>query len=273
MVESASVIAGWRVMRTIALALGRFPITRGIVMLSICTVGIAISLPCQDSSAAAGADPPQKFTTAPGEETEQIKELIAKADSALRSGKSSTDVLTDPVFLPAHEWPRFRRLIRSQARDSRAEIVCPDEPGTRLIVTGTVLDETGKPRLKAVVYMYQTSAKGWYSDRAAHVAANEGDRKHARLFGYLKTDDAGRFELRTIRPAGYPESDLPAHIHLEVERRDERQAAWVTELLFDNDPRLTPEKKARSEREGFIIGSVKTDSQKAQIVEIDLKMR
>jgi len=30
------------------------------------------------------------------------------------------------------------------------------------------------------MYFYQTSAKGWYSDRAAHVKAVAGDAKHAR---------------------------------------------------------------------------------------------
>jgi protocatechuate 3,4-dioxygenase beta subunit len=150
-------------------------------------------------------------------------------------------------------------------------MVCADEPGIPLVVTGTVLDQEGKPRSGVIVYAYQTSAKGWYSDRAAHIAANEGDRKHARLFAYLKTNDQGRFELRTVRPGGYPESDLPAHIHFEVDRGGAEAGAWVTELQFDDDPRLTSEKRLRSRREGFIIGSVKTDDQKEQRIEIELR--
>jgi protocatechuate 3,4-dioxygenase beta subunit len=219
------------------------------------------------------AQAPDKFTQPPKEESEQIKGLIDKAAAALDSGKSITDVLAGPEYLVAHEWPRFRKLIRQNARESRIGMVCPDEPGVALIVTGIVLDQDGKPRPGVVLYAYQTSAKGWYSDRAAHIAANEGDRKHARLFGYLKTDDAGRFEIRTIRPAGYPNSDLPAHIHLEVERGDGNPGAWITELQFDDDPRLTAEKRTSSRKEGFIIGSVKTDDEKSQRVEINLPTR
>jgi protocatechuate 3,4-dioxygenase beta subunit len=232
---------------------------------------IAVLVPIMCVAHATRAQAPDKFAQPPKEETENIKKLIDKADSALKSGKSNTDILADTDYLAAHEWPRFRKLIRQNARQSRVAIACPDEAGDRLIVTGTVLDQDAKPRPGVVLYAYQTSAKGWYSDRAAHIAANEGDRKHARLFGYLKTDFAGRFELRTIRPAGYPNSDLPAHIHLEVERGAKQPGAWVTELQFDDDPRLTAEKRARSRNEGFIIGSVKTDEQKMQLIEIELK--
>jgi len=228
---------------------------------------------CPYPNGSVRADAPEKFTQPPKEETAQIKTLIAKADSALGSGKSITDILVDKEYLPAHEWPRFRKLIRESAGASRVSMVCPDEPGVPLIVTGTVFDQDGKALPGRVLYAYQTSAKGWYSDRAAHIAAHEGDRKHARLFGYLKTGDNGRFELSTIRPAGYPNSDLPAHIHLEVERGAAQPGAWVTELQFDDDPRLTPELRARSRKEGFIIGSVKPDGEKSQRVEIDLKIR
>jgi protocatechuate 3,4-dioxygenase beta subunit len=234
-------------------------------------LAIVVPLMCVGSPTRAQA--PDKFTQPPKEESEQIKGLIDKSVSALDSGKSTTDILADPDYLVAHEWPRFRKLIRQNARESRIGIVSPDEAGDRLVVTGTVVDADGKPRPGVVLYAYQTSTKGWYSDRAAHIAEHEGDRKHARLFGYLKTDDAGRFELRTIRPAGYPNSDLPAHIHLEVERGAEQPGACVTELQFDDDPRLTAEKRLQSRREGFVIGSVKTDDAKTHYVEIELQTR
>jgi protocatechuate 3,4-dioxygenase beta subunit len=218
-------------------------------------------------------DSTQKFTQPPGEETEQIKTLIAKAEARLRSGTSTTDILRDPAYLPAHEWPRFRTLIRRHATTSRLVIVCPGEEGDPLMVTGKVIDRAGNALAGAILYAYQTSAKGWYSDRAAHIAAHEGDRKHARLFGYLRTDESGRFELKTIRPVGYPDSDLPAHIHIEVRRDDDPQVNLTTEIQFDDDPRLTPAMRARSRREGFVIGVVRTEPDRPNRVEVELKTR
>jgi protocatechuate 3,4-dioxygenase, beta subunit len=99
--------------------------------------------------------------------------------------------------------------------------------------------------------MYITSDKGWYSDTAAHIQMNEGDRKHSRLFGYVRTNRDGRFELTTIKPHGYPQSNLPAHIHIEVST--ENGKSLVSELLFDDDPRLVGETRSRSVNEGFVI--------------------
>lgn len=105
----------------------------------------------------------------------------------------------------------------------------------------------------ALVYFYHTSDKGWYSDTAPHILMNEGDMGHARLFGYLKTDSKGQFEFETIRPKGYPNSDLPAHIHLMVWKDDQVVAGLPNELQFDDDPRLTPDRRSRSLREGNLI--------------------
>jgi protocatechuate 3,4-dioxygenase beta subunit len=214
----------------------------------------------------------QKSTPAPApEESEVAKKLIDPATAALRSGASTSDILTDATFLPVHEWPRFRKSIRENARSSTLAITQPREPGDSLVVSGRVLDKGGQPVKKALVYVYQTSAKGWYSDRAAHIGAVEGDRKHARLFGYLVTDDDGKFELRTIRPAGYPNSDLPAHVHIEVERPDGKSALLLTEIQFDDDPRLTKEWRDRSRKEGFLIAPVEIRSDRSQRVGAELR--
>jgi protocatechuate 3,4-dioxygenase beta subunit len=243
---------------------------------------IALALPTLvfASATQSWADPPtaakqgaNRFTPAPGTETEAIKKLIDAAEAALGSGKSTTALLTDPTYLGAHEWPRFRKLIRQAAQGSEATLVTKEEPGTRLVVTGKVVDRSGRALPAALVYVYQTSAKGWYSDRAAHIDAREGDRKHARLFGYLKTDDAGRFELTTIRPAGYPDSDLPAHIHVEITEPGKTTAALVTEIQFDDDPRLTAAWGRRSQQEGFRIARVKKDQDGGARVQVELAFR
>jgi protocatechuate 3,4-dioxygenase beta subunit len=214
-----------------------------------------------------------KFTAAPGDETAEAKKRIDEAEAALRAGKSTTEILTDPSFLSAHEWPRFRKLMRQSALSSRATIVTPAEPGTPMVVAGRVLEGNGQPVRGALIYVYQTSAKGWYSDRGAHFDAQEGDRKHARLFGYMRADAEGRYELHTIRPAGYPDADLPAHIHVEIEPPASPSGVLVTEIQFDDDPRLTPEWRRRSRQEGFQIAKVHEDAGGAQRVQVEFQMR
>jgi protocatechuate 3,4-dioxygenase beta subunit/tetratricopeptide (TPR) repeat protein len=216
------------------------------------------------------ADEQSRFTPPPGEETDEAKRLIDQAQMRLKSGKSTTDIFTDPAYLGVHQWPRFRNLLRDFAQSSQATIVTPAEPGVPMVVTGRVIDLSGRPVKGAMVYVYHTSAKGWYSDRAAHIAANEGDRKYAQLFGYLCTDDRGNFQLRTIRPAGYPDADLPAHIHVEVGRPDRRPGNLVTEIQFDDDPRFTPEWRRRSHQERFVIAKVDTDARGVQQVRVEL---
>ena len=76
---------------------------------------------------------------------------------------------------------------------------------------------------------------------------------HARLFGYLKTDSRGGFEFETIQPRGYPGSDFPGHIHIMVWKNGEPITGMPNEFQFEDDPRLTPDRKARSLREGNMI--------------------
>ena len=85
------------------------------------------------------------------------------------------------------------------------------------------------------------------------MGGNEGDNGHARLFAYLKTNDQGEFEVSTILPKGYPDSDLPAHIHLQMWKDGINIPGVPGELLFDEDERLTPERKQRALRDGYLV--------------------
>jgi protocatechuate 3,4-dioxygenase beta subunit len=112
------------------------------------------------------------------------------------------------------------------------------EPGFRLLVSGVVTDGAGRPLAGARLHVYQTDANGRYTfDKPM-------DEAHARLAGYLTTDAAGRFEISTIRPGGYPkalvlegrERKIPAHIHIDVRAagRPERRL----QAVFADDPLL-----------------------------------
>ena len=214
-----------------------------------------------------------RFTTPPGEETREIKDLIDKAQASLSSGRTNNNLLTEPGFMPAHEWPRFRKLIREYAKANQTTIVIPQEPGQPLLVSGTIRNKRGQPIKGALIYVYQTSSKGWYSDKAPHISGMAGDEKHARLFGYMRTNQSGEYELRTIRPAGYPRSILPAHIHIEIEVGGDEPGSLISEILFEDDPRLTPEARERAMRERLPIFPVQRVANGAQRVRADFQIQ
>lgn len=184
----------------------------------------------------------------PGDTTK----LIARIDAQLNSGeKWISAVLTDSSLMFLHPVPAFRELIKKYAKVEKIALTGPSEPGIPTRIEANVMDGTDKPVRDALVYLYQTDARGWYGDTGTHVPGEEGDRRHARLFGYLKTDSNGYFSLETIHPESYPDSSLPQHIHCEIVASDGN--VLITELLFRDDPKLTFEAKAQALREGFFI--------------------
>ena len=119
---------------------------------------------------------------------------------------------------------------------TRVSIAPAGEPGTRMIVTGRVVDARDRPRAGIVIGIYQTDARGFYGKNTLAAPI-------ARLHGWLKTDSLGRYELRTIRPGAYPTGGTPAHIHFIVDGRSEelRFAAGHALIAFPNS-RAAPTK-------------------------------
>ena len=184
--------------------------------------------------------------------SQQATDLIKNIEKKVAQGETTiSKILSDSSLLFLHSLTSFREVIQRNAKAEKVKIYSDNEPGTRITVQGVVLDESGKPQVDKLVYVYQTSSTGWYSDTAAHILINEGDRRHARLFGYFKTDSFGKFEFHTIKPKGYPNSTLPAHIHIEISLKDDQN--FISELLFDDDPRLAGEIRTSSIKQKFII--------------------
>lgn len=185
-------------------------------------------------------------------QSEPEDSLLKKASTRLEKGNTTVSgILTDTEFLPLHPLSGFRELIRKYCDTGPLSICATEEPGRKIRVLGNLVDENGKPVAGALVYLYQTDARGWYSATNPHVGGNEGDMRHARLFGYVKTDLQGKFELHTVKPSGYPQSDLPAHIHIHVWA--EGYASFVNELLFEDDERLVGDIREQSVRNRFLI--------------------
>jgi protocatechuate 3,4-dioxygenase beta subunit len=193
-----------------------------------------------------------RWVDPPGEETSEVAKLIAAAVKELNSGASPSAVLSNPRYASIHPFPSFRAAIKSHATSAPLTMVAKSEPGERAILKLALVTKDRTPLRDVLIYLYHTSAKGWYSDSAAHVRASSGDQRHARLFGYVRTNQQGRADIHTIRPGGYPDGDLPSHVHIEVA---EPGTALVSEVVFSDDPRLTPEAKARSLQHGFVVSN------------------
>ncbi len=133
-----------------------------------------------------------------------------------------------------------------------ARIAQAGEPGVALRVDGIVLDRVGKPASGIVVYGYQTNAKGIYphDERFKGTSAY----RHGKLRGWAKTDAAGRYAFTTIRPASYPDSDIPQHIHMHV-LEPGRCTYWIDDIVFTDDAFLTAEQRADHEHGRGGIGT------------------
>lgn len=94
----------------------------------------------------------------------------------------------------------------------------------------------GRPLQNIVVYIYHTDASGQYR-RAP--GATGCFRFHGVLHGWARPDSTGRVSVRSIKPGPYPGSTEPAHVHIVVQFPGQ-QGFYINDLLFDDDPRLTP---------------------------------
>ena len=178
--------------------------------------------------------------------------LLSEAKTKLQSKSVSvSDILTEKKYLSIHPLTEFKELIKANSNSDILKITIADEPGKKIRIIATVSDKNGKPVAGVLLYLYQTDAKGWYAANAPHVLQNEGDTRHARLFGYVKTDSKGKFELHTVKPSGYPRSDLPAHIHVHVIMNG--YSSFGNEFLFDDDERLIGDIREQSVRNKFLI--------------------
>jgi protocatechuate 3,4-dioxygenase beta subunit len=182
--------------------------------------------------------------------------LLREAETKVRNHTPVSSVLTDKTYASLHPLINFREMVKKYSSAEILNIVTSDEPGKKIKIVATVRDKDGNPVPNAMVYLYQTDYRGWYSADAPHVLMNEGDFRHARLFGYVKTDKQGKIELHTVKPAGYPQSDLPAHIHVHVTAAGYRD--FGTEFLFQDDERLKGEILNRAVIDGGMIAKPET---------------
>ncbi len=112
--------------------------------------------------------------------------------------------------------------------------------GERIIVTGRVVDEDGRPVRNSLIEIWQCNAAGRY--------AHHGDAHDAPLdpnfagFGKALTDQDGHYRFITIKPGAYPWGNhenawRPAHIHFSLFGNIYAQRL-ITQMYFPGDPLL-----------------------------------
>ncbi len=117
------------------------------------------------------------------------------------------------------------------------------EKGQKLLVTGRVYKIDGKtPAANIIVYYWQTDSDGLYSPKEGMV---EGTQRHGHIGGWVKTDENGKYSIYTIRPAPYPNSNEPAHIHIVIKEPNIANEYYIDEFVFDDDMLLLPAMKRR----------------------------
>lgn len=112
--------------------------------------------------------------------------------------------------------------------------------GERIIVSGRVLDEDGRPVPDTLVEIWQANAAGRYVHlKDQHDAPLDPNFTGA---GRVVTDSQGRYSFTTIKPGAYPWRNhhnawRPAHIHLSL-FGPTFLTRLVTQMYFPGDPLL-----------------------------------
>jgi protocatechuate 3,4-dioxygenase beta subunit len=185
-----------------------------------------------------------RFLTATGHITDDVRqEFILLSDtlglSSLVDLINHSDVeslATEPTILGPFYVPA------SPDRDFGASMVEHDDGGQPAVLHGTVRDENGQPIPGACLDVWQNAATGFYAVQQPEV------QPPTNLRGVYRTDDQGRYEIRSVRPVPYPiPADGPvgtlladtgrhpwraAHIHAKVTAAGFEP---LTTHLFDRD--------------------------------------
>ena len=147
--------------------------------------------------------------------------------------KQTLSELTGPVF--GHE--SVGTLDADLTKNARKN----GEPvGERIIVTGRVLDDDGRPQPDTLIEIWQANACGRY--------IHKFDQHDAPLDpnflggGRCITDSEGRYKFYTIKPGAYPWGNhfnawRPNHIHLSL-FGPSFLTRIVTQMYFPGDPLL-----------------------------------
>jgi protocatechuate 3,4-dioxygenase, beta subunit len=147
--------------------------------------------------------------------------------------KQTLSELTGPVYGHESVGPLDGDLTKNAAMNG--------EPlGERIIVTGRVLDEAGRPVRNTLIEIWQANAAGRYVHKAdQHAAPLDANFLGA---GRCVTDEHGRYRFMSVKPGSYPWQNhynawRPNHIHFSL-FGPTLATRLVTQMYFPGDPLL-----------------------------------
>jgi protocatechuate 3,4-dioxygenase beta subunit len=145
--------------------------------------------------------------------------------------KHTLSELTGPVYGHESVGPLDNDLTKNGAKNG--------EPlGERIIVTGRVLDEAGRPLRNTLIEIWQANAAGRY----IHKTDQHDAPLDPNFFGGGRcvTDEDGSYRFMTVKPGSYPWGNhhnawRPNHIHLSL-FGPTIASRLVTQMYFPGDP-------------------------------------
>ena len=188
-----------------------------------------------------------RFLVGIGQATGETKnEVILAADLlglstlvALINNPASTAGVESQAALLGPFWRANAPLCAAGDDIARGTVGMPME------VSGTVYGAAGRPLAAATVDVWQADPKGLYENQ-------DDAQPDMNLRGRFITNEAGRYALRTVVPAGYPVPTdgpcgellcaqqrhpyRPAHLHFMLSKPGHK--VLVAQVFADDDPRL-----------------------------------
>ena len=135
----------------------------------------------------------------------------------------------------------------------RSQLAGSEEPGDRLILTGTVFSSDCRTPLPgALIEVWQANQAGLYD---TNKPGNFTEPTTFHLRGMLLTNENGKYELETILPGRYPIPPglpglekyagltRPAHIHVRI--MEGLHIPLTTQIYFKGDPCIAGDPWAR----------------------------
>ncbi len=152
---------------------------------------------------------------------------LARPRAQSRGERAATPAQTLGPFYPRDASERPRETGPDLLRLDGDRVL---SKGVPLYFTGTVIDARGTPVRDAMVEIWQCDANAVYHHPAGGA---EGERDpNFQGYGVTRTDAAGSFHFRTIRPVAYP--GRTPHIHVRV--RSASGQTLATQFYLPDDP-------------------------------------
>ncbi|MBT2748859.1 MULTISPECIES: protocatechuate 3,4-dioxygenase subunit beta [unclassified Lysobacter] len=136
--------------------------------------------------------------------------------------------------------PDFARLVLGEHEHDLTCGHAGEPQGERIVVSGRVLDENGRPLRRSLIEMWQANAAGRYlHERDQHQAPLDPNFSGE---GRALTDEDGRYRFVTIKPGAYPWRNhynawRPAHLHFSLFGAG-FGSRLITQMYFPGDPLL-----------------------------------